>query len=222
MKNKIIISAGVILLGTQATCIAANYPTQYQIFGAGYQKSMPLQEKLELRRGEFYHKRSGLYFGAQDTVHNDYIPETSKSNREAEHNKVDAYAGLKKQLGIFGYHLGVKSYNQLFRADTLDKEIEVQEMYVGGNIKSLYVSYATNNDGAYTQLNVKHDISNLTLGFHLGKTDSNLGDDFTDWSLFATKAINDMKLNAIMTQSDDPNNSDLQINFGIEKELSLF
>ncbi len=220
MQKKSLIFIGIISLFTQSVCYAASYPAEYQIFGASYQKSMPLQEKLALKQGEFFHKKTGFYFGASDSVYG--TENTTKDNQNNDNYKLDAYAGLKQQIGIFGYNFGFKSYNQLLDTETLNKEIEVQEMYIGGNIKALHLSYATNNEGAYTQLNVKHDISNLTVGFHLGKTTPILGEDFSDWSLYATKAINNMKLNAIMTQSEDPNNNDMQFNFGIEKELSLF
>jgi len=221
MQKKSPIIVGIALLLTQSVCYASSYPTEYQIFGAGYQKSMPLQEKLALKQGEFFHKKTGFYFGATDSVNDDGETSQNDQNNNDQY-KLDAYAGLKHQIGIFGYNLGFKSYNQLLNTETLNKEIEVQEMYIGGSIKSLHLSYATNNEGAYTQLNFKHDISDLTVGFHLGKTTPLLGEDFNDWSLYATKAINNMKLNAIMTQSEDPNNNDMQINFGIEKELSLF
>jgi len=208
-------------LCAQSMCFAANYPTKYQIFGAGYQKSMPLQEKLARKQGEFFHKKSGLYFGAAEPQKEDEaLVEYGSENKEQY--KLDAYAGLKQQVGIFGYHLGFKSYNRVLAPETLNKDIEVQEVYVGGNIKAFHLSYASNDEGEYTQLNFKHDVSNLTVGFHLGKTKPLLGEEFTDWSLYASKSINSMKLNAIMTQSEDPNNSDMQINFGVERELSLF
>ena len=223
--NSLITIGVTALLLTPLVCLSANYPTKYQIFGAGYQKSMPLEKKLSIKQGEFFHKKTGFYFGANDSTHStdEESPPTSNNPNQKDPYKLDAYAGLKHQIGIFGYHFGFKSYNQALSTDTLNRDIiDVQEIYVGGNIKALHLSYASNDEGAYTQLNFKHDLSNLTLGFHLGKTMPMLGEEFTDWSLYATKAFNNIKLNAIMTQSEDPQNNDVQFNLGVQKELSLF
>jgi len=204
---------------------AASYPIQYQIFDAGYQPSIPLQERLSAKQGEFFHKSSGFYVGASDAMipdqQNQSISPTHPDRMEDENYRVDAYVGIKKRVGIFGYHLGLKSYNRTIE-HAISREMEVQEMYIGGNIRELYLSYATNSIGEYTQLNLSREISNMKLGFHLGKTKPLIGDEFVDWSLHASKSIEELTVNAILTQSDNPDNKDMQFNIGIERQFSFF
>ncbi len=190
--------------------MAASYPSQYQISATGFQHSQPLHQKLNLRQGEMFFKESGLFFGASDAFYQDRI-------KTEEHTEVDAYAGIKKELGVIGYHMGIKAYNR-----SIEKEIDFQEYFVGGNINNLSFSYASNDDGEYTQLNLSHAISSVMFGVHFGKTKSLLGDEFNDWSFHATKAFKNIRLNAIMSNSEDPIITGTEFNLGLERSFKWF
>jgi len=202
--------AAAICFSCTSLCFADSYPGSYQITTGAFNYSQPLEDKLNTTRGEYFFRKSGLYLGASDAIHKDKV--TSKDSYE-----IDAYAGLKKELGLIGYHLGMKSYNR-----SIEKDVEIQELYIGGNIKDLHFSYATNDEGIYTQLNYIHEISNMSIGLHVGKTSLLIGKEFRDWSIHASKIYKGMTFNAIMTKSEDPLNSDTQLNFGVARKLSLF
>ena len=200
-----------VLLSVVSTPLYAEfYPSQYQISDAGFNHSISLQEKLSTTQGELFFKKSGVYIGASDVVYQDQIA-------NEDHYEIDTYAGLKKKIGLFGYHVGFKSYNR-----AINKDLEVQEYYVGANIKDLAISYASNDIGEYKQINLSHDISSINIGVHLGETTTWLGDAFSDWSVYASRAYKSIIFNAIMTKSENPLNNDTEFNFGIEKAISLF
>ncbi len=199
-------------VGAVSTAVHAEYyPSQYKITNAGFNHAAPLQEKLSTKQGEVFFEKTGIYIGASDVAHQD----------QAVDNKfyeIDTYAGIKKTLGLFGYHLGLKSYNR-----ALNKNIDVQELYVGGNIQDVSFSYATNSDGEYRQINLNQDISTVNFGFHFGETKTFFGQAFSDWSVSASRAYKKLVFNAIMTKNDNPlllNTT--EFNFGIKKHLSLF
>ncbi|HFE39532.1 MAG TPA: hypothetical protein ENK06_14150 [Gammaproteobacteria bacterium] len=209
--NKVIPVILVLLLASfQNSTFAAYYPSDFYYSEAGFNDSKPLQEKLKTTRGEFLFKETGLYIGASDAIYQDRI-------RDKEHYEMDAYAGIRQRYGNFGYNLGFKSYNR-----SIAKDVEVQEVYIGGFFQGIGLSYASNELGKYTQLNIKHKLSFATIGFHIGKTKLALGEAFSDWSIHASRMYKSMKFNAIMTKSEDPLNNDTQINLGIERSLSLF
>jgi len=190
---------------------AAYYPSEFYYSEAGFNQSKPLQEKLNTTQGEFFFRKTGLYVGATDST------SYSKNQYDEENYELDAYAGIKQNYGDFGYHFGFKSYNR-----STEKDIDVQEMYVGGNYRNFGLSYASNDRGEYTQINYKYKLSIATLGFHVGKTKPVVGEEFSDWSIHASKMYRSLRFNAIMTKSADPLNNDTQFNFGIERSLSLF
>ncbi len=190
--------------------VAASNPYEYVISETAFQPAIPLQKKLSQRQGELYFKDSGLFFGASDAVFEDRI--VSK-----EHTEVDAYAGIKKDFGLLGYHFGIKSYNR-----SIEKDLEFQEYFVGGNIKNLSFSYASNDLGEYTQLNISQPVSSVILGIHVGKTQTLLGDEYNDWSLHASKDFKKVKLNAIMSNSDNPRIKGTEFNLGLERKFKWF
>ncbi|MDH5259706.1 MAG: hypothetical protein OEX07_16955, partial [Gammaproteobacteria bacterium] len=169
-----------------------------------------LQDKLSTTQGELFFKKTGIYVGASDVAYQERVA-------NEDHYEIDTYAGIKKSLGIFGYHLGLKSYNR-----AINKDLEVQELYVGANIQALSFSYATNDDGEYKQINLSHAISSVNVGLHLGETKTFFGKAFSDWSVHASKTYNNLIFNAIMTKSDNPLYDNAEFNFGVEKALSLF
>jgi len=185
-------------------------PATYQIFETGFQHTKPLHEKLNQRHGELFFKNSGLFLGASDAVFQERVESEDKQ-------EVDAYAGIKKNHGLIGYHFGVKSYNT-----ATHKDIELQEYFVGGNIKNLSFSYASNDEGEYTQLNLSHMISSMTLGIHLGETVNFIGEKYKDWSLHASKVFKDITINAIMTNSENPVIKGTEFNLGMEKSFKWF
>jgi hypothetical protein len=193
-----------------ASYYSATSPAKYQIYETGYQHTMPLHEKLNQRQGELFFKNTGLFIGASDAIYQERV----ESEDQAE---VDAYAGIKKKHGLFGYHFGVKTYNS-----SMHKHIEFQEYFVGANIKNVSFSYASNDEGEYTQLNLSHAISNFTLGLHLGETIHLLGEKYRDWSLYASKAFKSITFNAIMTNSEDPVIKGTEFNLGLEKSFKWF
>jgi hypothetical protein len=200
----------LFLLAHNTYSFAGYYPSEFSYTEAGFNQSRPLQEKLNTTRGEFLFKKTGLYVGASDAVYKDRIVDD-------EHYEMDAYAGIKQNYGNFGYNFGLKSYNR-----SIDKDIEVQELYIGGNFRDIGLSYATNDDGEYTQLNIKHKLPLATIGFHFGKTKPLLGEEFSDWSIHASKIYKKIRFNAVVTKSEDPLNDDTQFNFGVKRSLSLF
>jgi len=209
--HKIIFSTiCVALTSYHSSVIAAYYPSDFSYTEAGFNHSQPLQEKLNTTRGEVKFKKTGLYIGASDAIYKERIV-------DEERYEMDAYAGIKQNYGNFGYHLGVKSYNR-----SVEKDIELQEYYIGGNFRNLGLAYATNEDGEYTQLNYKHKLPMATIGFHIGKTTPLLGEEYSDWSVHASRMYKSMRFNAVMTKSEDPLNSDTQFNLGVEHSLSLF
>ena len=209
--QKLIFSSYIIAFaGFHASVNAEYYPSDFTYTEAGFNQSQPLQEKLKTTRAEIKFKKSGFYIGASDAVYKDRIV-------DEELTEMDAYAGIKQNYGNFGYNMGVKSYNR-----SIEKELEVQEYYVGGNFLNLGMSYATNEDGEYTQLNYKHKLPIATVGFHLGKTKPVFGEEYSDWSVHASRMYKSLRFNAVMTKSEDPLNSDTQFNFGVERSLSLF
>jgi len=211
--HKIILSTICITLTSYHTVVnAAYYPSDFSYTEAGFNHSQPLQEKLNTTRGEVRFQKTGLYIGASDAIYKERIV-------DEEHYEMDAYAGIKQNYGSFGYHLGIKSYNR-----SVEKDIELQEYYIGGNFRNLGLAYATNEDGEYTQINYKHKLPMATIvGFHIGKTTLPLlGEEYSDWSVHASKMYKNMRFNAVMTKSDDPQNNDAQFNFGVERSLSLF
>lgn len=211
MKKNVLLSiTSVCALASATGAWASSYPNQYHITGTGFQHAQPLHQKLNQRQGELFFRDTGLFLGASDTVYQDRI-------ESEEHTEVDAYAGIKKDLGLIGYHFGFKSYNR-----SIEKDIEFQEYFVGGNIKNLSFSYASNDDGEYTQLNLSHAISSVTVGFHLGKTKSFYGDEFSDWSVHASKEFKNIKFNAIMSNSDNPVVSGTEFNLGMERKFKWF
>lgn len=200
-----------LLLATFGTLVNAGYyPAQYQITNAGFNHASSLQEKLKTTQGELFFKETGFYVGASDVAYQDKVASD-------EFYEIDTYAGIKKNLGLFGYHLGFKSYNR-----ALNKDLEVQELYVGGNIQDLSFSYATNDEGEYKQVNLTKDISAVNVGVHLGETKTLFGKAFSDWSVHASRTYKKMIFNAIMTKSENPINNNTEFNLGIEKEISLF
>lgn len=190
--------------------LAAFYPTNFNYSEAGFNQSQPLQDKLNTTRGEVLFEKTGIYVGASDVVYADRI-------LNEEYYEMDAYAGIKQLYGNFGYHFGLKSYNR-----SIEKEVEIQELYIGGNFRNFCLSYATNEDGEYTQINFKHKLALATIGFHVGKTKPMLGESFSDWSVHASKVYKSIQFNAIMIKSEDPFNSDTQISIGLKQTLSLF
>ena len=209
--RKLLFSTFFIALASHHSSVSATqYPSDFSYTEAGFNQSQPLQEKLNATRGEIKFQKSGFYIGASDAMYKERI-------LSDEFQEMDAYAGIKQNYGNFGYHLGMKSYNR-----SVDKDLEVQEYYIGGNFHNLGVSYATNEDGEYTQLNFKHRLPLATVGFHIGKTTPLLGEEYSDWSVHASKMYKSLRFNAVMTKSDDPLNSDTQFNFGVERSLSLF
>lgn len=209
--KRILTLSSLLLIGSSINAaFAGNYPFQYQYDQAGFNPALPLQQKLNTTRGEYLFEDSGLYFGASDAVYQDRIV-------SEDHYEMDAYAGWKKSLGKFGYNLGLKSYNR-----SIVKNIEVQELYVGGSFEDLSVSYATNDEGEYTQMNLMTDVSSIRFGLHVGKTKPVVGEEFADWSVHASKMYRNVTFNAIMTKSDNPFNKETQFNVGFQRALSLF
>jgi len=190
--------------------LAEYYPSKYQISDAGFNRSSSLQEKLSQTQGELFFKKTGLYIGASDVTHQDRIV-------DEDIYEIDTYAGIKKRVGVFGYHFGLKSYNR-----AINKDLVVQEMYVGANIDDLSFSYATNDEGEYTQINLAHAISSVSFGIHMGETKTLFGEAFADWSIHASKNYKSMVFNAIMTKSENPLFNETEFNVGVEKEFSLF
>ena len=201
----------VLFVALSSTPLHAEfYPAQYQISGAGFNHSTSLQEKLTTTQGELFFKDTGLYVGASDVMHQDKVASD-------DHYEIDTYAGIKKQVGLFGYHLGIKSYNR-----AINKDIEVQEMYIGGNIRDLSFSYATNDIGEYKQINLSHAISSVNVGVHIGETKTLFGDAFSDWSIYASRTYKKLIFNAIMAKSSNPLLSQTEFNLGVERSISLF
>lgn len=198
------------LLFFVVTAHAASYPAQYKISDSGFYQSLSLQEKLSTNRGEVYFKDYGLYVGASDVAYPDRVVSD-------DFYEIDTYAGIKKKIGIFGYHVGVKSYNR-----ALNKDLTFQEMYIGGMIQNLSFSYATNESGIYRQLNLFHDVLSVKVGMHVGETLTLFGQTFSDWSVYASRTYKKMNFNAIMTKSDNPLYNNTEFNLGVEKEFSLF
>ena len=209
--HKIIFSTICVALCSYHTSVtAAYYPSDFSYTEAGFNHSQPLEEKLNTTRGEVRFKKTGFYLGASDAIYKERIVNEDRY-------EMDAYAGIKQSYGDFGYHLGVKSYNR-----SVEKDIELQEYYIGGNFRNVGVAYATNEDGEYTQLNYKYKLPIATVGFHIGKTTPLLGEEYSDWSVHASRMYKSVRFNAVMTKSEDPLNNDTQFNFGVEHSLSLF
>ena len=209
-KTNSFIISNLLLAACQSAAFAAYYPSEFSYTEAGFNHSQPLQEKLNTVRGELKFKKSGFYIGASDALYQERI--TDEENYE-----MDAYAGIKQDYGHFGYHLGLKSYNR-----SVEKDIEFQEYYIGGRYRNLGLGYATNEDGEYTQINYKHKLPLVTVGVHIGKTKPLRGDEYSDWSIHASKMYQSLRFNAVMTKSEDPNNNDTQFNLGVERTFSLF
>ena len=197
------------------TVMASDDPSNYQIYTTGFQHTQSLQDQLKQTRGELFFKDMGLFIGASDAAKQTPTLKTSKGNDNLD---IDAYAGIKKKVGLLGYHFGVMSYN-----NGVNKNIELQEYFVGGSLKNLSFSYASNNDGEeYTQLNLSHAISSLIFGVHVGETSNLSGGKYKDWSLHACKVFKDFKVNAIMTNSENPVIKGTEFNLGMEKSLKWF
>ena len=192
------------------TLYAEYYPSQYKVSEAGFNHAAPLQEKLSTTQGEVFFKKSGIYVGASDVTYEDRVV-------DEDYYEIDTYAGIKKTLGLFGYHLGFKSYNR-----AINKDIEVQELYIGANIKDVSFSYATNDEGEYKQINLSRDISSFNFGLHLGETTTLIGDAFADWSIHASRTYKKLIFNAIMTKSKNPTLNDTEFNLGVSRAITLF
>jgi len=200
----------VVIFAASTSLHAEYYPSQYQITSAGFNHSKPLQKKLTTTRGELFFKETGVYIGASDVEYEDKVADKDRY-------ELDTYAGIKKSLGLIGYHLGFKSYNR-----SLNKSLQVQEVYVGANLRDLSFSYATNEEGEYKQINLNHDISAFNLGLHLGKTTTLLGQVFTDWRIQASRTYKKIMFNAIVTKSEDPRLNETEFNLGVKKVVSFF
>lgn len=200
-----------LLLSSSSTSLFAEYyPAQYQITEAGFNHTAPLQEKLATTQGELFFKKTGIYVGASDVTYQDKIASD-------DFYEIDTYAGIKKSIGLFGYHFGVKSYNR-----ALNKNLAVQELYIGGNIQAISFSFATNEEGEYKQINLSHDLSSVNVGLHMGETTTLFGKAYADWSVYANRTYKNLSFNAIMTRSENPLNNGTEFNFGVEKAISLF
>jgi len=203
--------SGLLLLSISSAPLHAEYyPSKYQISQAGFNHVTPLQQKLSTTQGELFFKKTGIYIGASDVAYQDKVASD-------EFYEIDTYAGIKKKIGLFGYHLGLKSYNR-----ALNKELEVQELYIGGNIQAVSFSYATNEEGEYKQLNLSHDVSSINVGLHLGETTTLFGKAFSDWSIYANRTYKKFTFNAIVTKSENPLYNNTEFNFGVAKVVSLF
>jgi len=189
---------------------AESYPSEFQISDAGFNRSASLHDKLATTQGEIFFEDTGIYIGASDVAYQDKVADQG-------FYEIDTYAGIKKTLGFLGYHLGFKSYNR-----AINKDLKVQEVYVGANIKDLSFSYATNDEGEYKQINLSHDISSVNLGFHVGETTTLFGQAFSDWSVYAKHTYNKLIFNAIITKSENPLYNATEFNLGVEKAFSFF
>lgn len=204
------VSGLFLLFACNTAAQAEYYPAQYQITDAGFNRAIPLQKKLSTTQGELFFKETGIYIGASDVAYQDKVA-------SEDYYEIDTYAGIKKKIGLFGYHLGFKSYNR-----AINKDLEVQELYVGANIKDLSFSYATNDEGEYKQINLTHEISSVNIGVHLGETKTQFGQAYADWSIHASRKYKTYMFNAIMTKSDNPLYNATEFNLGLEKALTLF
>ena len=139
--NKTIAIATFLLsaVTVSTTVIAGDDPSSYQIYTTGFQHSQSLQEQLKQTRGELFFRDMGLFVGAADTSNQDQNKPTSKTDGNID---INAYAGIKKKLGLLGYHFGVMSYN-----NAQNTNIKLQEYFVGGSVKNLSFSYASNENG---------------------------------------------------------------------------
>ena len=187
-----------------------NIPSSYKISETGFQHAKPLQQRLTQRQGELFFDTTGLFIGASDVEYQDRV-------QSEDDPEIDAYAGIQKNVGLFGYHFGVKSYNA-----STNKDIEFQEYFVGANIKNLSFSYATNDEGEYTQVNLSQPVASFTVGLHVGETISLLGEKYKDWSLHASKEFKDITVNAIMTNNENPVIHGTEFNLGVKKNFKLF
>lgn len=215
--NKTIAIATFLLsaVTVSTTVIAGDDPSSYQIYTTGFQHSQSLQEQLKQTRGELFFRDMGLFVGAADTSNQDQNKPTSKTDGNID---INAYAGIKKKLGLLGYHFGVMSYN-----NAQNTNIKLQEYFVGGSVKNLSFSYASNENGEdYTQLNLSRVIASMSIGIHLGETNTLYGNKYRDWSLHASKVFKDYKINAIMTTSEDPIIKGTAFNLGMQKNLKWF
>lgn len=214
MKNTPTSIASFLLLSAASAASTAlhaeYYPSQYKISDAGFNRTASLQEKLSTTQGELFFKKTGIYIGASDVAYEHKVV-------DKDFYEIDTYAGIKQTLGFVGYHLGFKSYNR-----AINKDIEVQEMYIGGNIRDVSFSYATNDEGEYKQINLNRSLSFANFGMHLGETTTLFGEAFSDWSVHASRQYKKLIFNAIMTKSENPMLNNTEFNLGVTRAISFF
>lgn len=171
------------------------------------------QPELRPTTGEYYSKATGVYFGASNAFIN--VPRLQQKNL----TDIDAYAGLTRHYGIFGYNVGLKTYNQ-----TIGDSLTLNELFIAGSIGAFTVGLASNVEGRYAQMSIGQESTDYTLRFHLGNTIRFNGEPFYDWRVHASKVVQDVTLNAsLITTIDQYRNSGskTELNIGISRNFSL-
>jgi len=164
--------------------------------------------------GEYFSRSKGVYIGASNAFIN-----TLELNQK-ELTDVDAYAGFTRRYGIFGYNVGLKTYNQ-----TIESSPTLNELFVAGSIGAFTMGLASNVEGRYAQMSIGQESTGYTLRFHLGNTIPFEGEPFYDWRVHASKVIKDVTLNAsIVTTIDQAQSkgSETELNIGVSRNFTLF